>query len=351
MEASAPGKLIVTGEYAVLEGAPAVVMAVNRRATVSLRPTGDRWTLQAPELGIRQAAFSVSSAGCRWETVTGEMPTIVNSVFALLARQGIVTPQTPPASITTQTTALWDAQSGAKLGFGSSAAVTTALVRILLSHAKFDQYQWESFDPDLLSLLRSAHDHGQGKAGSGADVAASLLGGVLVYSNQKSNPYARTISLPEGLLWLAVWTGTATSTAAQLQTLGRFSEAEPATYQTQMRALRQRANAAALACSEGRVERTLEELIRYRDQVASLGKSAGIDIFSQPHRKLAALGEACNVAYKPSGAGGGDLGLAFSTSPSALAEFAERARGQGFQPLMDLNLDPKGTLLRPETKT
>ncbi|MEY4583034.1 MAG: hypothetical protein RL701_7737, partial [Pseudomonadota bacterium] len=34
---SAPGKLMVIGEYAVLEGAEAVVAAVDRRAYASLR--------------------------------------------------------------------------------------------------------------------------------------------------------------------------------------------------------------------------------------------------------------------------------------------------------------------------
>ena len=39
MIASAPGKLIVTGEYAVLEGAPALVVAMNRRAIATRRPS------------------------------------------------------------------------------------------------------------------------------------------------------------------------------------------------------------------------------------------------------------------------------------------------------------------------
>jgi phosphomevalonate kinase len=34
--ASAPGKLVLAGEYAVLDGAPAIVMAVDRRAVVSV---------------------------------------------------------------------------------------------------------------------------------------------------------------------------------------------------------------------------------------------------------------------------------------------------------------------------
>ena len=42
MIATAPGKLILTGEYAVLDGAPALVIAVNRRviATHKRAPRG-----------------------------------------------------------------------------------------------------------------------------------------------------------------------------------------------------------------------------------------------------------------------------------------------------------------------
>ena len=36
--ASAPGKLILVGEYAVLAGAPAISAAVNIRATARLQP-------------------------------------------------------------------------------------------------------------------------------------------------------------------------------------------------------------------------------------------------------------------------------------------------------------------------
>ena len=38
IEVSAPGKLVVSGEYAVLTGAPALVAAVDRRVTCTLAP-------------------------------------------------------------------------------------------------------------------------------------------------------------------------------------------------------------------------------------------------------------------------------------------------------------------------
>ena len=54
IEVSAPGKLVLIGEYGVLYGAPALVMAVDRRARVVLEAVrGDRWVLTAPEVAPR----------------------------------------------------------------------------------------------------------------------------------------------------------------------------------------------------------------------------------------------------------------------------------------------------------
>jgi len=39
------------------------------------------------------------------------------------------------------------------------------------------------------------------------------------------------------------------------------------------------------------------------------------------------------VLYKPCGAGGGDIGMAFADDPSALAHFRQQAAANGFTPL------------------
>ena len=62
--ASAPGKLVVTGEYAVLEGAPAVVLAVGRRAQVVLDSSADAdYRIDTPGLGIRAARCRLDADG------------------------------------------------------------------------------------------------------------------------------------------------------------------------------------------------------------------------------------------------------------------------------------------------
>ena len=57
--ASAPGKLILLGEYAVLEGAPALVAAVEQRAEVSVELcVGEGICVDAPDIGVRRAELS-----------------------------------------------------------------------------------------------------------------------------------------------------------------------------------------------------------------------------------------------------------------------------------------------------
>src|SRR5699024_4038945 len=43
IQASAPGKLILLGEYAVLEQAPCLVSAVQRKCTVDIKPHNTSW--------------------------------------------------------------------------------------------------------------------------------------------------------------------------------------------------------------------------------------------------------------------------------------------------------------------
>jgi phosphomevalonate kinase len=70
-----------------------------------------------------------------------------------------------------------------------------------------------------------------------------------------------------------------------------------------------------------------------------------MDIVSPPHAELGRLAAAHGLAYKPSGAGGGDVGLLFALSADALAQSvreAERA-GYGCVPLL---VHPDGVRLR-----
>jgi len=152
MTASAPGKLILTGEYAVLDGAPALVIAVDRRAIARVRAGAPRGS----------SAFLLAVAS------------------ELAARRGASDPAAAAAlEIAVDSSAFYDGLT--KLGLGSSAAVTvvaTALAIGATGSGGIDRNE-------VLTIASAAHASAQaerGARGSGADIAAAVHGGTIVFT-------------------------------------------------------------------------------------------------------------------------------------------------------------------------
>jgi phosphomevalonate kinase len=152
MRVVAPGKLIFTGAYAVLEGAPAIVIAVDRYACA--------------------AAASPDEVDVR---------------------------------------ALHDG-AGRKIGLGSSSA---AIVASLGARAveRGEDLRDAVVRAGLFRAARDAHARSQG-GGSGADVAAAVHGGALRYfAGKRGEARVRSIELPPGLVWRAFWSGASARTS------------------------------------------------------------------------------------------------------------------------------------------
>ena len=151
MKVIAPGKLVLTGAYAVLEGAPAIVVAVDRYAVVDLAAPDD--------IDVR---------------------------------------------------ALHD-QDGRKLGLGSSAAsmVASQGARAVV---RGEDLADPLVRAHLFRGVREAHAHEQ-RGGSGVDVAAAVHGGVLRYVTDGNEATLRAVELPPGLVLRAFWSGASARTS------------------------------------------------------------------------------------------------------------------------------------------
>ena len=154
--ATAPGKLMLLGEHAVLYGHYALVCAVDQVLTVELRTRSDNKIIIDSELGHYQSTVQDLSADTSFRFVLACIEQYRNKILGGFN-----------LSITSQFSSL--------IGLGSSAAVTAATCAVISAWLGLSQEQ-ESLFHTGLSAIRKVQSKG-----SGADLAASIYGGVLSY--------------------------------------------------------------------------------------------------------------------------------------------------------------------------
>ncbi|MCE9580856.1 MAG: hypothetical protein K8W52_47520 [Deltaproteobacteria bacterium] len=308
--ASAPGKLHLTGEYAVLHGATAVLIAVDRRV-VAQATEADR--------GLALSPFLVA--------VADELARIGRPHAAAAARR-----------IAVDSSALYD--RGTKLGLGSSAATTVAAAACALAH------DGDADRDTIHAIARAAHAAAQGARGargSGADIATSTYGGAIAFTGGAVRP----LHLPDGLALIPFWTGVAADTAPLVASI----EAARAAHDGVDRALASIAaasDAMVAACDAGDTAAAIAALDAGADAVAALGTAAGAALIPDPVLRARAAMARLGGAAKTCGAAGGDVAIAVIAR--ARVTEARAALVEVECPPLPLALDPRGVDITPSAE-
>jgi phosphomevalonate kinase len=286
--ARAPGKLVISGAYSVLEGAPCLVAAVDRYVLAD----GDRpATYEAAEVRAAVAAGALSRP-------------VWYDASAL--REGT------------------DGHSR-KLGLGSSAAILVASLAAGMGGRFADE---AALRAAIFPIALAAHRVAQG-GGSGVDVAASVFGGVLCAQRfPDGGDGGLTVTphpLPPGTVIEVYGSPVSASTPELLGKVRGLRESAP----TRHRACLEVAGAAA---REAVAATTVAALVRavavQTDALGALGDASGAPIVTPEVAALRASAEAEGGTFAPSGAGGGDI--AFFLGPAApSAAFRAQAAEMG----------------------
>ena len=282
MKARAPGKIVISGAYAVLEGAPSIVTAADRYVTADTSRPAD---LLTPEVKA-----------------------------ALRERKAPWFDATPLRG-----------QSG-KLGLGSSAAILVASLGALAGEENPALSQ-EELRAKVLEPALAAHRAAQG-GGSGIDVAASVHGGTIVAARKGNELTTHAVELPSGLHFEVLFAGAPASTSELVGKVRAFKARSPHGYGGVMENLVLAAEDAERAFEEGSGTGVIRAL---RDQLrglTDLGEHAGVRIVTREVARLADRASEEDAVILPAGAGGGDIALYVGEkppSPGLLAAFdAER---------------------------
>lgn len=291
---SAPGKVVLLGEYAVLEGGRAIIAAINRRAT--------------GELAAKDSAAPRSE--------------IVKAVIARASRAGFAIEDEPAID----TSSFSDA-SGKKLGIGSSAAVAIVAAALITGQG----------DETTLEIAIDAHREASKGEGSGIDVAASYYGGVIAAHRQPSAVVPMASRL-RSLKLHVLYTGSSASTPdliTRCRACAKWGE-----WIANMKSIAEEGMRAWEAQNELGF---LGAAARYGRAMAGLGRDAGVPIVTEPIEAIMRYAdESRSAAAKPSGAGGGDVAVLWTRDDETAATIAQRANVA----LLDLTIDQRGLARR-----
>ncbi len=320
--ASAPGKFVLSGEYAVLDGAPAVCVAVDRRAEVTIEARdGPCHIVTAPGFSAASGRFAADAGGLRW-LADGQdfflFETAWNASCPGVAETSL--------AISLDTMAFREAGSGSKLGLGSSAALTAAIATALQSLG----------GAGAAEAAHAAHRLFQGGSGSGVDIACSIAGGVIEYRMQDRR--STLLDWPQGLYYRLFWSGVTAETQSRI---ARFRD-QPASRSRDELGGASRAVAALWA--NGDAPAIVAAIGAYTRALQRFDETHGLGIFDAGHAQLAAQAAEAGMVYKPCGAGGGDVGVALAASRSSLASFEKTAIRAGFS-VLESSIDPRGAML------
>ena len=325
---------MLCGEYAVLSGAPAIVVAMNRRATSEIE-TIDSDTCHFTSRGFEGRSQHKLSALLNETHPSAQDPAYLCwHVLNQLNKCHRLPKELPAFRVTTDSRNLFFNSN--KLGLGSSAAICTGLSAALMLMASRGSVEQPS-RKDIFEVALCAHRASQNAHGSGLDIAASTYGGAISFSRSNNQTMTTAINLPDNMHYAIFNTGQASDTSTYL---GHFSSWRN---NADTRSLDQLCDTAfgfreTLLGSPANWPFAMQQ---YIEALQSFDTSAKQGIYTENHTLLNTLALRQRILYKPCGAGGGDLGIAMSTQSEDIIDFVQAAQKAGFQSI-DLEIDTNG---------
>lgn len=292
---SAPGKALLCGEYAVLDGAPAVVAAVNRRVVATW---SDEARSMPPEV---VATLERARAKC------GHVPGVLHVDVSQLQHDRV------------------------KLGLGSSAAAAVAA-----AGAVFATHGHDLSDLRVKNEVFACACDGHATVapqGSGVDIAASTFGGFLRFARLGDDVELEALTPPADLAIRLVWTGRAARTSSLVAKVRELQERDRHGYAKVMGRLQALASEFANAFAGRNADEVVRAGASYFDAMDALGKAAGAPIVEGRLAEASRVATRFSGSAKPCGAGGGDVAIAFFADAEAARRFELACEGEGLHPI------------------
>ena len=289
--ASAPGKVILFGEHFVVHGTNAILCAINRRVSITATETKC-----GAEITSRIGTAKTDSLDAPASSIRAALRPLYYIVQTAAQKAGFVrgirldvTSEIPPGA-----------------GLGSSSACCAAGAAAVLKLLRLDASR--------KNVLKMAVDAERTvfPGASGADTAASVLGGMIIY-NRKSGCTNVPLNGPPGFGLLIADSGTMHDTDCMVRRVEEFRTKNPSEF-------------ARIYQEESRLLAEASEMLRRGHESHKAAKLGRMATLNQSHleaigvsndRLCEMISEMRTVTYgaKITGAGGGGCAIAFVRDP------------------------------------
>jgi phosphomevalonate kinase len=347
----APGKLFIAGEYAVLEpGHPAILVAVDRQVSVTVSGSDGADVVIDSDLCPGETRLQRRGGGLGADDGQQALDGLGHVVSAIEVVDGLLTERglrTSPIHVSISSRLH---RNGTKFGLGSSGAVTVAAVTAVATYCGVELSPDARFRLAMLATAR--RDTGS----SGGDLAASVWGGWIAYhapdrgavldmaqrrgiEEMMRAPWPgfglRRLPPPRGLALEVGWTGQPASTSSLAGRLGTREWWGSTSQRSFVARSDECVRASIRALERGDDHELLQQVRGARQVLAELDDEVRLGIFTTRLTALCDAAEAVGGAAKPSGAGGGDCGIALldATAEREISQLREEWAAAGVLPM------------------
>jgi phosphomevalonate kinase len=363
IKVSAPGKICIAGEWAVLEvGNPLIALAVEKRVFAEIEKSEDEFIhISIRDFNIEnlKASFCGDELVFEKELTKKEkeqtvfLKSAIESSLKYLQKKAFFNIKTWG-----QETTIKVGEEVESIGFGSSSASTVAVISSIF------KFLGKNIEKETIYKLSAiSHYLAQDKIGSGFDIGVSVFGGILVY--KRFDPdwlarmfregksikeivemkwpgfYVEEIGMPDDFNLLLGWTGKSSSTSEMVKKMNVWKKDNKLEYEIIINQIKDLVEKLIKAWKKNDNEKILELIKINEVYLRELGERSGLNIETKNLKILSDIANKNNGAGKLSGAGAGDCGIAITFDEKDTEKIKKEWQDEGIH-FIDARLSLEG---------
>jgi phosphomevalonate kinase len=358
-EAKAPGKLMLSGEWSVLEpDIPCIVLAVDRYVKAKAESSTET-EIELKDFGIKVKAafdgnrFSAEASGEEEKKLSFAIHAAEATLRYLKGKGREIRPFRLSTESEISLVELADGTK-TKVGFGSSAAAVVAIITALMEFYGEDTKS-SAAKERIYKLGCIAHYFAQGKVGSAFDVAASAYAQPIIYRKfdgswlssriESGSPVTEIvesawahlsvepIKLPDDFRLCVGFTGYSASTKELVLKIREAKKEDPDNYSRIINSIKGVTESLISAVKAGDKEGMLQAVRENRKYLKEFSDFSGNNLETEELKKLIELADSRDAAAKFSGAGGGDCAIAVCFSDEVKKQILKKWEDAGLYPM------------------